>query len=421
MVDASDAGQRARRAFSLMTAAFSLSHAALTTAVMFATSALGDALGNFSNATLYTVSLLSSLVFAPWFINLLGPKRGLLGGLASCTVYLLCFSIAALELPGCACKDTREAVALVGAAVGGLGASLLWTGQGIFFLTVAQQLARPAKIPICDRDAQVELSKATSQLSSSFAFWLLMVECVVKLQLAAVQTFAYAKPWLFVLLGLAAVALVSFAFTDNLEMPRGTKMSMCSRAASALELWHDPTLWLLSLTAVSFGFSVAWLNSRVNAQLVEALGQPNLGFAGALTTAVAGVTSKLSGLAEKKGAFIALGAASFFLVGVLSTVRPASGWGLWVLLFYVLHGIGRGVYESTYKGVLGDFFPSKAVGAFANVLVQSMLPSITVHVLAALGHEAMANNLLIASAALTLPCFLLAGLRARTDLKHSDG
>merc|ERR1740117_2440658 len=38
---------------------------------------------------------------------------------------------------------------------------------------------------------------------------------------------------------------------------------------------------------------------------------------------------------------------------------------------YILHGIGRGVWESTNKSVLLDFFPDDAPAAFANVLVSN--------------------------------------------------
>merc|ERR1719160_447723 len=46
-----------------------------------------------------------------------------------------------------------------------------------------------------------------------------------------------------------------------------------------------------------------------------------------------------------------------------------------LLWLYVVHGIGRGVWESTNKAVILDFFPDKPMAAFANVIVSSGLAS----------------------------------------------
>ena len=53
-----------------------------------------------------------------------------------------------------------------------------------------------------------------------------------------------------------------------------------------------------------------------------------------------------------KGPVIAMGAVAFLLLGVLSRyVGHPETWGWGVLVFYVLMGVGRAVYESTNKEI----------------------------------------------------------------------
>ena len=46
-----------------------------------------------------------------------------------------------------------------------------------------------------------------------------------------------------------------------------------------------------------------------------------------------------------------------------------------LVVLYLLHGIGRGVWESTNKAVVLDFFPNSVTAAFANILVANGLAS----------------------------------------------
>merc|ERR1712224_1069917 len=60
------------------------------------------------------------------------------------------------------------------------------------------------------------------------------------------------------------------------------------------------------------------------------------------------------------------------------------GWGWGIMIFYVLQGLGRGVYESTNKGIFADTFPGgKGIGAFANCMMQNTLSSTAGFVLGA--------------------------------------
>merc|ERR1711908_261521 len=131
----------------------------------------------------------------------------------------------------------------------------------------------------------------------------------------------------------------------NLESPK-PQGSICGKALSAVQVWRDPKIWLLQCTNLTFGFAAA----RVG-----------------------------------KGPVVALGAASFILLGVLSRwVGNPATWGAGVLIFYALHGVGRAVYESTNKAIFADFFPGeKSTGAFANVFIFSTGSSTVAFILGA--------------------------------------
>merc|ERR1719420_1360242 len=74
---------------------------------------------------------------------------------------------------------------------------------------------------------------------------------------------------------------------------------------------------------------------------------------------------------------VVIGSLCFIAIGLLSLVtapdgRGPGGWGWGIMVFYVLQGLGRGVYESTNKGIFADFFGKgpEALAAFSNVMVQ---------------------------------------------------
>merc|ERR1712070_718262 len=121
-------------------------------------------------------------------------------------------------------------------------------------------------------------------------------------------------------------------------------------------LWSDPKIWLLQFTNLTFGFGAAWNASYVGTEFTaKALSSQWIGFTGALISLIGGVGAKVLGpLAKSTGkpAIILLGSLAFFGIAFLSKAIPdGSGMGLSVLIFPILMGLGRAVYESTNKGV----------------------------------------------------------------------
>jgi len=84
------------------------------------------------------------------------------------------------------------------------------------------------------------------------------------------------------------------------------------------------------------------------------------------------------------------------------------------MVFYILQGMGRGVYESTNKGIFADFFPGeKSVGAFANCMMQNTAAS-TIGYTMGLAHVDKSEVwILLVCSIITVP-----GLAAATKLKQ---
>jgi len=117
---------------------------------------------------------------------------------------------------------------------------------------------------------------------------------------------------------------------------------------------------------------------------------------------------------------VVFGACCFLAIALLSLITAPDGegpggWGWGIVVFYLLQGLGRGVYESTNKGIFADFFPGeKGVGAFANCMMQNTA-SATVGYALGLGEvDQYAVYILIPSALLTVPM-----LMAATRMKSS--
>jgi len=184
--------------------------------------------------------------------------------------------------------------------------------------------------------------------------------------------------------GLAALATLVLMFSKDIR-PRnaGAQPGKCAKAAGAIALWPDAKIWLISGNNIAFGFAAAYLNGYINGNWqAEALGNGDLiGFLGAIICLIATISSKAYGvIADRLGSKVPVvffGSCCFIMIGLLSFVtwpngKGPGGWGWGIMVFYVLQGLGRGVYESTNKGVFGDTFPgSLGMGAFANCMMQN--------------------------------------------------
>lgn len=88
---------------------------------------------------------------------------------------------------------------------------------------------------------------------------------------------------------------------------------------------------------------------------------------------------------------------------------------------YILHGLGRGVYESTNKGVFADTFPGeRGMAAFANAMMQNTFSSTVGFVLGVVKFEEIEVYILLLFAIITVPGLYLAKRMQEKEKKTSD-
>lgn len=415
-----------RKEFYVMSVAFSLNHAAVTTPIMYASSVLTEEIGNASNAVLYGATLLTSLFLSNFMYAGLGPKRGLLLSMVLYAVYVGLFAVAISQ---CAhwdehdkctsAKPLQGPLVYVGASLGGLGAGLLWTCQGAFYSLVCERLAAAEGKPS---------GQITAELAGVFGAVFLGFECAVRAGTTLLKNPTYANLSYMTTFGIWTVAAcascLSFALLATSLKPssEAQKAFNCDKIFTTVRLWSDPKLWLLQCMNITFAFAAAWLGGYVGPRITsKALSSSFLGFAGAILSGLAAVLSRiLAPVAYKigKGPVLALGSLAFLCLGMTSKwAKNPIEWGWGVCIFYVFMGIGRAVYETTNKAIIADIFSlEECPSAFANVFVFGTGASCAAYIFGAFQVTTPEFYLLIVFGGLTIPFFMIASaLKAASD------
>jgi len=401
-----------RRQFVIMSVAFGINHATVTTPIIYASSVLTNQAGQASDAVIYGSCLLTSLFLSTLVFGLVGSKKGLAASMFSYAVYAFLFAMATNRCKSYSTNHTCEQgdplqmpLALLGAGVGGMGAGVLWTCQGAVFATACQRIADAENR---DRGA------VSTDLSGRFALIFLCLECFTRL-LSSVLVHELDDTSMF--FSFAVVAMLSaFAYMvlGRELQPSRSKGTLCGKLMDAIRLWDDPTIWLLQFTNIAFGFSASWMSGYVARNILStALHSTKfVGLAGAILSGVASILSWLFGrMARKtgKGVVLVIGSVTFLAIGILSKcVGHPSEWGWGVLGFYILGGVTRAVYESTNKAIFVDFFPgAKIPGAFANVFVFGTGASTVAFVFGASSLDYPEVYSFLAFSALIMPGYML--------------
>jgi hypothetical protein len=402
-----------------MCLAFGVNHATVTTPIGYASSLLGNTIGNVCNALLYGFCMLSALFLGPIVGSFRGPKMGLLFGMSCYVIYVLCFAISLFFDQGSAGQST---VAILGAIIGGVGAGTLWTAQGAFFSNTCQHLAEALG---------EEPASMTNKLASTFAIWYLSLEMGFKAFFTALTQFGGMSNGT----GFAIYAVLAFLATVAIALGNDapptqtpTRAGFCAKALGAVSMWTDPKIWLISGSNIAFGFSAAYVAGYINANWLktastkatgdEQLAQNLIGFLGALICLIATVSSKvfqcINARLGSKIPVVAVGSLCFIAIGVLSFIKAPhgegpGGWGWGIVVFYLLQGMARGVYESTNKGVFADFYSGPtAPGAFANAMLQNTASSTIGFLMGVAKADAYEAYPLLIFAALTVPMLVFA-------------
>lgn len=344
-----------------MSIGLSLTHATVTTAFIFATSDLGAETGNMGNAFFNIATILASLFLAIPSIKALGLRLALMLGMGCLFAYIVFFFIA------CSSPHFKSVLYCAGSCIGGLGAGLVWTVQGAWFSHSAKS---------CAGSDEAANASASAKLAGVFAFWFLLCESLEKI-LWSVLLYANATllqiGLVFACTSFAGLLVVIVLVNDLCVDIKG---DTCTTFLDTIRLWPNVRLWLISLTSVTFGFSIAFMNGDFNVFVAKpALGTASIGPLTVSTVIAAFVFSQAyTYLEERLGtvAVLTIGAVSFGSIALIGTwdASGASRWGWWLVVFYLLQGSGRAVYESINKAVYSRFFVgAETEPAFANCYV----------------------------------------------------
>lgn len=372
------AAKRTLRNFLLMSVLFSANHASVVACLALATVRLGS-IGAWQSGVLYLTYTGSAVFGATYFVKKLGSRDALIAGMGLYCAYVACFSVAT------AWKEHERSIAMIGAAIGGIGAGFLWTAQGAYFSKASEDHAFFSAQPT---------SQSTSYLGGIFAFIYLTAEvCLKALSSMAIEIGSVTWSTIFAtyaLITLVTTFLMSFVYKYPTITPPVDVSGWYKMTAAARLLWNDPKMkYMIGLNA-SFGFASAFLNSYVNSEVVRTvLNDTNSQYVGYLTawlSAVAAVMSLIFGRLSSrygKGPILILGPCCFFWVAFSFVLRPElANWsGPMLVMIYTLHGIGRATFEGTLKATFADYFPQEKEGAFANIILQNGLSSAIGYVL----------------------------------------
>jgi hypothetical protein len=436
--------------FLLFATLFSIVHATVDGVLAFSAAELGKSVGSYGGFMLYVVYTLTALMVARPFLLKYSAKTGVLVGLIGMLCYVCSFFLAVLF------ERAKMGIFLVGAAMGGAGAGILWPSQGIYFsetanlLALAQvrsqhveddgnlnihatmtesQHAMMVHAPLQDdgcydlrqqRTVQESsdeenhlLEASTSSLSGIFASLYLGLESVFKMLATGVYLyFAFRRgdhdengygSWRSIAFGVYSVAAFGatalfawkgsevdkfndyravnstermacdhHAFDDN-DKPGNiisspTAIFDKNGALSVIRLlYNSRPLQLLMPYQICFGMSAGFVDAYINRVIVaKYIGDGYIGALTAVTTLSAAlVVMPLAMLANSYQtnnsgkAYIMLGGGICFLIGPLLVLAlPEDAMGNWTFLvfFFIIHGIARGVWESTNKAIFVDFF-----------------------------------------------------------------
>ena len=386
--------------FLLFSLFYSITHATVDAVLVFAAAELGTFVGSVAGATLYICYTASALILAKPIVASVGPKLGVTIGLMSLLVYVLCFYLAILIRP------LSSIVFISGASIGGIGAGVLWTAQGSYYSSNASLYAQ---------QENQSMSSTTTNFAAIFAAFYLSCEAIFKLLSTGVYLLGSSSTghWQVVLFGLysasAAASVMAFHFMvlpfpimyrsagslsiddmrgnshtqiptsddDIAEDPSsGYSRPQESAISNCYDLFIDQSLAVLRAIRsdrklccllpyqVCFGLTSGFVNTFINGSVVKSgLGEGYIGFLNgiAVLTAVllaAPLACLSNSLPHGNWFIMVFGCSCYTFLGLTVATAPLhvlQRWDVMVVYFVVL-GASRGVWENTNKAVIAESF-----------------------------------------------------------------
>lgn len=398
--------------FVTMAVAFSINHACATTLIALASSEFPADLASLSTGTLYGVYTLSALLISTGVVEKVGPKYSLCIGVFGYCAYVGSFLVAEIiaartKVDGNTSNDTdtdtdglglgadgsdngysgsARAVVILGSAISGLGAGLLWTAQGQYFESSARLLAA--------RTGEKK-EAVTGMLAGLFTAIYLSFEVALKLLSSMVQLNEHKQRVYGIFIALAFGAACMMLCVRNIRPkpdppppgglvdPGGKGGVWADKALKAVNLLrNDRNAVYLAPYNFAFGFAAAMLVQYANKAIITDLLQPPdsknsyVGFASSIAVGCGAAASVFFGFLTKrigKTVPMILGNVCFLIMAISFAFIPADTLGTWtaVVPLYAAYGIGRGIWESVNRAIYGDFFPDDQAAAFANITMLS--------------------------------------------------
>lgn len=375
-----------------MCTTFSTLHGIVDGTLAFVVSELGEALGSWSSFLLYIFFTVSALFLAKPLLYTLGPKASIQLGSRCLFCYVLSFFVALM------CRNEPKlqwSVFLIGGCVGGIGAGVLWSGQGTYFTLNALRYA-----DLMGLDPSI----VTAWFASIFATMYLGMETIFKGMTSFVFFASGWDEWLPLTFGVyivvAVIAMEVFRVTGkdlkNADISRdedkvgsastsaedavegneekngtGAESSVVefnqrlararSEAAAVIRLiLSNRKIQLLLPFQMCFGLSTGLFAFFVNARVVsDHIGSGYIGLLSALATLCACMVGPLSGyiasnqetLPYGRFTIMVMGGLCYVMQGLTVLSASTSRLSVWstVVFLYMIHGISRGIWECTNK------------------------------------------------------------------------
>lgn len=365
---------------------YSIVHASVDSVLAYATAELGKSLGAYGGFTLYIFYTFSALLLAKPFLSFFDSKFCVLCGLLG-TLFYVCGFFVSIIFPALSWY-----IFISGAAIGGMGAGLLWTAQGAYYSINTEEYSK------LNNENRIEVSHT---LAAIFAGLYLGSDAIFKffatiwyvIQEKTENTFS----WKILLFGfytlLALISTILFKMRilklNSKDIPPihsyenllfDISLQVFSVSNYILKVRN---LQLLLPFQVTFGFAAGMVNGYMNGVVVkDSLGDGYIGLFSGLITLIAALIAypcEYYSNKYKNGALhiIILGASLFGFNGFMVSLMPKyiiSNIAC-ILLFYLSFGIARGIWENTNKAIVNNLFviPDAKEGAFASIYFASGL------------------------------------------------
>jgi len=309
-----------------------------------------------------------------------------------------------------------RALAFLGSISCGAGAGLVWTAEGVFFAESARRVAAATGEP---------LESKTTGLAAVFGVWSLGTECAVKVVGHVCLKAGFTTKKLFVsslLLAFMATGATSFARPVH-DTDAASGGGRCRRRLEALVMWADARIWLLSFLTVGFRLIVSLVQITIGYDFVRPIvGHDVMMLLSALSAGVGALMQmplrRAAGRVGNAGN-MALGSLAVVAAGALMLASDMQSIGLWFLAFYVVRGVIRGIWETTYMAVVANHFPDSASkAAFANLNMQAAISACLAWCLRIDLSDPLYCAMVVAVGCAIMPGFLGASM---LQGKHKDG